>query len=100
MTIYRKVKVSDRLPGAIREVFYFLKDGTKRIGYCISNDAFSHSKGRDDVSKIDYWVEEIELPTIINIRDEAAKDTELDGYFEELAFEKGANYILNKIKGG
>lgn len=88
-SIYRKVMVADRLP--IKRGTYLTNKGYKK--FCkkylfYHEDIYSINSN----IKIQWWLEEIELPT----EDELSKESK-DSYYP-YSFEEGASYILNKLK--
>lgn len=84
--IYRTVSVEDRLPNGTGTGDYTVvfKDGS------MSSDTDVYCDG------VVAWLEEVELPTDEEIYSEAGKNSTRT----YLAFERGASFILNHIKGG
>ncbi|WP_286894920.1 MULTISPECIES: hypothetical protein [Sphingobacterium] len=83
--IYRQVSVKERLP--------------ETQGGYLTSVGLVNFHGTKFNKWVDWWLEELELPTITVIRNAAMENKDIAGYFEELAFETGANYILNTLKG-
>lgn len=94
--LYREVSVIDRLPQT--EGRYLVKSHGEWFSASYL-EQFSFHEEMLDCSGVTHWLEEVELPTITVIRNTAMENKDIAGYFEELAFETGANYILNKLKG-
>lgn len=75
-TVFKKVMVSDRSPS--KEGYYLTDKGNVYF-----RDTF--------YTWIDWWLEEVELPSEDDIFKEGSK-------MAITSFRKGANYILNKLK--
>lgn len=94
--IYISVSCSDRMPKKDGVYIVRTKLGLIKTS-CFKNGGFVATKigGDEDkiTSYIEYWLEEIELPS----------KEEIENMAEEFAFpnsvKSGANYILNKLKG-
>lgn len=107
-TIFKKVKVSDRLPKNRSYVPTINTLGGIDTLYHICNGEFTNSHvSTDTLHYIEAWLEEVELPSKEEIRKESLgffteediKDIYGDFIEEDSnTFTRGANYILNKLK--
>lgn len=76
-------------------VFWNEEPLSSRIAYRSENGYWFLSDEPCDCDEPDYWLEEIELPSDEEITIEADK---IDNWKESYEFERGAKFILNKIK--
>ena len=97
--VYRPVLTNDRLPD--KPGFYFTSDGllyknkdSKEWSYYDRIDLIFKK-----VEAPEWWLEEIELPTEEEIN-KPANDEYVDSLRGYSAFKKGAEWVINKIKGG
>lgn len=92
--IYRTVSVEDRLPEESEIVMYRTNFGSTKVGFLSHNGFFISENYIHMLSDVSWWLEEIQLPS----------EEEIENMAEELAFPNsvkfGANFILNKLKGG
>lgn len=104
-SVFVKVPVSDRLPDYCKTKTFIDKSGRTQdiaiddensVYYC-SDRTFSNISVLK--SKYDYWLEEIQLPTEEEIREQSKGEIAIvnDGCEE---FISGANFIINHIKKG
>lgn len=87
-SVFIKVSVSDRRPK--KSGHYYTDKGKQRFN--VGTGMFSSCKS----GVTEYWFEEIEIPTEQEIYAESGKNSTRT----HLAFERGASFILNHIKGG
>ena len=96
-SVFVKVLVNDRLPK--RPGYYHTDYGI--VHFSQSRNEFNKVMIRDGELNFDvsitpkYWLEEIELPSLKTIDEEAEK---LPRYSYILPFIQGVNFILNKLK--
>lgn len=98
--IFRQVFVADRLPK---------NEGSYIVGYehgsfqCAYNTHYSFHAEFTDCSMIEWWLEEICLPTEDSVHKESVKyygNSPGERSLNIFIFKHGAKFILNKIKGG
>lgn len=91
-SVFVKVKVTERLPNNEGRYMVGYEYGAFESSYSID---FNFYEEFTDCSIIDWWLEEIELPSEEDIMHEENKQHTNEA---SIGFIKGANYILNKLK--
>lgn len=94
MTIYRKVKVSERLPES--RGYYDTDMGTLYYRKKIKHSIWEDWEDANYPKYPEYWLEEIELPTEEDINSIVSVYHDVEN---RNACRTGINYILNKIRG-